>query len=95
MILYTVYPEEYVLAGLDWGGMGPGEGRTGPVAGPGRLEAAVPGLSGPVRVVLERDEAGVYRISRLLSSDPFDYLDPHLAPGRPSRTDARESPHLL
>ncbi len=96
MILHTVIPEEFVLAGL---GHGVGEAVWWPApapawpggpAGPsgaagsaaGQLERAAAGASGPVRVLIDRDAAGGWRISRLLSSDPNDFLNPDFAPGR-------------
>lgn len=94
MILHTVLPEEFVLAGL---GQGAGEGPwwpAGPWADAGRgagpvspaksFERTTLGLSGPVRLIVESDPAGTWRIGRLLSSDPYDYLNPEFSPGRPT-----------
>ncbi len=81
MILYTIVPEEFVLAGLDLGSSGvvgwPGESGA-------RLEERVTaGVSGPVRLLVERASPGSgWRVNRLLSSDPDDYLNPAFAPGR-------------
>jgi hypothetical protein len=75
VILYTVIPEEFVLAGLGADGA--------PAAGVGfSLEMFAAGGSGPVRLLLERDPGGRCRVSRLVSSDPFDFLNPAFAPGR-------------
>ncbi len=90
MILYTVMPEEFVLAGLDLAtgevipeaGFPPLGG--GPRFSGGRDEVLVAGASGPVRLVLEVGPGGGWRVSRLLSSDPRDYLNPGFAPGRPA-----------
>lgn len=78
MILYTVMPEAFVLAGLeeDGGGSFPAPVR------PERAERIVQGRSGPARLVVEREPAGGWRVLRLVSSDPYDYLDPDFAPGR-------------
>ena len=76
MILYTVIPYEIVLAGL---------GAETPAAPADSLTVdgiRTPGGSGPVRLLLNRDSDGRYRVSRLLSSDPFDFLNPAFAPGR-------------
>ncbi len=74
MILWTALPEEFVLAGLDYG--------TGEVrADAGRSEVWVRGASGPFRLLVETLPDGRRRVSRLLSSDPYDYLDPRFAPG--------------
>jgi len=96
VILYTVMPEEFVLAGLGhgvgdaawwpagapgWPGVAEGLSAAGGLA-PGLLERTVAGASGPVRVLVERDPAGGWRVSRLLSSDPYDFLNPDFAPGR-------------
>ncbi len=89
MILYTVLPEEFVLAGLDvsgGGSLGPAAvwaGAPGSGAGlPATAEIWAQGLSGQVRLLLERGSDGGWRVSRLLSSDPADYLDPTFFPGR-------------
>lgn len=79
MILYTVVPEEFVLAGLDYGS---GAGSTGPVWGSAPVEVVASGASGPVRLILEAGPGGGWRVSRLISSDPADYLDPSFAPGQ-------------
>jgi hypothetical protein len=73
VILYTVLPEEYVTAGLTLG-----EGEPGP---PSR-EVSAEGGSGPVTLVLEAGPGSGWRVSRLISSDPLDFLDPAFAPGR-------------
>jgi hypothetical protein len=93
VILHTVIPEEFVLAGLGqgvgdavwWledGGGGVRGGERGELSG-GPMEKVVAGASGPVRLILRRDGAGIWRVSRLLSSDPSDYLNPALGPGQP------------
>ncbi|MCL6581753.1 MAG: YlzJ-like family protein [Firmicutes bacterium] len=50
--------------------------------GAGLEEWVVRGSSGPVRLWVEREPGGGRLVSRLASSDPFDYLDPRFAPGR-------------
>jgi hypothetical protein len=92
VILYTVMPEEFVLAGLGhgvgdavwWLGEKDGGGSLeGGVESAGRsVEKTVGGASGPIRLVLERNPGGGWRVSRLLSSDPYDYLNPAFAPGQ-------------
>jgi len=76
VILYTVLPEEAVLAGMDH--------PEDPGGGPARTErlTQVAGRGGPVRLILEQTPGGTWRIQRLVSSDPFDFLDPALSPGR-------------
>jgi len=75
VILHTVMPEEFVLRGLDH--------PEGAGARPTRIETEAAGRSGPVRLVLEEGPDGTWRVNRLVSSDPFDFLDPELTPGRP------------
>lgn len=81
MILYTVLPEELVLAGL---GTGTGESPYLPGGGDEHHfeERTIDRPFGPVKVVAERDVSGVLRVTRLLSTDVYDYLDPVIAPGR-------------
>jgi len=79
MILYTVYPEEVVLAGLD---PSTGEGPTPPGGPPAVIEKRARGASGEVRLVLEAGPGGGWRVGRLVSSDPSDFLDPRFTPGR-------------
>lgn len=76
MILYSIYPEEFVLAGLDQA-----TGEPLPTLA-GSMELGAVGASGPVRLLLERGPGGAWRVGRLMSSDPYDFLDPNLAPGR-------------
>lgn len=76
MILYSIYPEEFILAGLDLATGGPLSDLAT------SAERAATGASGPVRLLLERGPGGGWRIGRLMSSDPYDFLDPALAPGR-------------
>jgi len=92
VILYTVMPEEFVLAGLGhgvgdavwWPGVKDGGGwpEGGVESAGGSVEKTVDGASGPVRLVLERNPGGGWRVSRLLSSNPYDYLNPAFGPGQ-------------
>jgi hypothetical protein len=65
MILHTVMPLELVLEGLE------------PAPARRTADASVRG----VRVVLEETSPGRGRLVRLLSTDPYDYLNPFLIPG--------------
>lgn len=65
MILYTIYPPEYVLDDPEQAG------------GAVFQEVEVEGR----KILLEIDGEGQGRISRLISTDPDDFLDPRWNPG--------------
>jgi len=81
VILYTVMPEEFVLAGIGHG-VGDAVDWPCPPVASGLVECAARGRSGSVRLLVEPASGGGWQVSRLLSSDPADYLDPRFGPGR-------------
>lgn len=68
MMLYTIIPSETIFDS---------EPETGPVENSGEVEIK----QGPVSLLTQALPGGQYKINRIISTDPQDYLKPEWQPG--------------
>ncbi len=74
-MLYTIIPIEDVFATPSWASAQPGSASMLAQA------PQVPAVVGGVQVLALPSYDGRYRVDRVISTDPMDYLKPWLAPG--------------